>query len=528
MTDARSILRTVLIYTVCLPLAIVLGYMVATGNFSLETRWDFTSTMLIELVLAVLVTPILLRWHHPLTVLTWNTTAVLFFLPGHPRLGLLVAAASLLITILQYALNRQLKPIYVPGVARPLLLLAAVAIVTAALTGGIGFRTLGSEVGGGGRYVMLGGAILGFFALSAHRIPPEKANLYVGLFFLFGLTQAIGSIAPFLPPDPFYYLFLFFPVERMGLFAEAWGGVKVSESRLYGTSIACLLSLFYLLARFGLRGILTTRPPWRLVLFLALWVGVMYGGWRSFVFLGLAVMGVQFFLEGLHKTRLLPLLVLAVLLVSAVVLPLTDRLPWQIQRSLAWLPVPVDAEVQINARASTEWRQQMWQRVWPQVPRYLLLGKGYALDVREMEMVQQEARLGRTETALGAEFVGDYHNGPLSVLVPLGLLGAVALLGFWWGGWRVLLHNYRNSPPELRLVNTLLLALFTVRVFHFLFIFGSLHSDLAHFTGLVGLSLALNGGLAARKAAPVPATQPAVARLRPLGAPLPPPVTAKQ
>ena len=86
-----------------------------------------------------------------------------------------------------------------------------VIVATALFTQGVGFGALGSQVGGAGRYVALAGAILGYFALSAQPIPAEKANLYVGLFFLGGLTLAISSMATVLP-QKLYYIFLFFPM----------------------------------------------------------------------------------------------------------------------------------------------------------------------------------------------------------------------------------------------------------------------------------------------------------------------------
>jgi len=42
----------------------------------------------------------------------------------------------------------------------------------------------GGEVAGGKRYFYLLLAIIGYFALTAQRIPRERANLYVALFFL--------------------------------------------------------------------------------------------------------------------------------------------------------------------------------------------------------------------------------------------------------------------------------------------------------------------------------------------------------
>lgn len=515
MTDARSVFRGLLVYSLCLPLAIVLGYMLATP---LDPMSFFT----VGLVVAMLITPILLRWHHPLLVFFWNTTAVIFFAPGRPPIWMFLAATSLLLTCLQFALNRQMKPQYVPGIARPLILLALVVLITAALRGGIGFRVFGAEIGGARRYVFLMAAIVGYFALSARRIPLEKANLYVGLFFLGSLTQAIGSLSIYAPPA-FYFLFLVFPVEILpgAAVAASEGGA----GRVYGAAVAGMTGVFYLLARYQVRGILNLAHPWRLFFLLFFLTACLLGGYRSFLVLLLGLFAVQFYLEGLFRGKHLPVVALSTFLGAALLIPLSDRLPYQFQRALSFLPIRVSPAVALDTKGSNEWRIQMWKRVLPEVPQYLLLGKGCALNLREHEFIR-EYQMQRGQSELAAEMAGDYHNGPLSVIIPFGLPGVFALVWFWVVGVRWLLRQYRYGAPELRAANTLLLALFVARVFHFLVVFGGFTVELMHFTGIVALSVALNGDRA-----PVPAiaeaARPAPRRPRPLPGPLPPPAPAR-
>lgn len=515
MTDARSVFRGLLVYSLCLPLAVVLGYMLATP---LDPMSFFT----VGLVVAMLITPILLRWHHPLLVFFWNTTAVIFFAPGRPPIWMFLAATSLLLTCLQFALNRQMKPQYVPGIARPLILLALVVLITAALRGGIGFRVFGAEIGGARRYIFLLAAIVGYFALSARRIPLEKANLYVGLFFLGSLTQAIGSLSAYAPPA-LYFLFLVFPVEILpGAAAAAGEGATL---RLYGMSVAGLTGMFYLLARYQIRGLSGFAHPLRALLCLFFLIMVLLGGYRSFLLLLLGVFALQFYLEGLLRGKNLPVVILSTLLGAALLLALSDRLPYPFQRAISFLPVRVSPAVAIDVKGSNEWRLEIWRRVLPEIPQYLVLGKGCALNLREHDFIR-EYRARQGESGVVAEMAGDYHNGPLSVIIPFGLPGVIALVWFWVAGWRWLLWQYRYGAPELRAANTLLLALFVARVFHFLVVFGGFTVELMHFTGIVALSVALNGDRA-----PVPAiaeaARPAPRRPRPLPGPLPPPAPAR-
>jgi hypothetical protein len=513
-----------MVYSLCLPLAVVLGYQL-TGLSHLSLQ----SVVIIGLVLLGLLFPILLRWHHPLLIFSWNTIAVLPFLPGRPQVRLALTGASLLITWLMYALDRRAKPQNAPSVTWPLLYLTTVVLVTMKLTGGVGFGSLGSQMAGGGRYVALFGAILGYFALSAQPVLPERFRRYAGYFFLGGLTLAVSSLFPILPQS-FYYLFLIFPVEQMSLYAPSPTGLGVS--RVYGIAMACMSALFFMLARYGLRGIFSTTRPWRALLFLLFFVGVMFGGYRSFIILIVAVLGLQFYLEGLLKLKSLPVwLLMAALFVA--ILPVANRLPYQIQRSLAWIPGVASPEVVRDAQQSTEWRVRIWRRTWAEAPQYFLRGKGYGLDTRDLEMAQFRSRTrigslaGDDAIGEGSELAGDYHSGPLTILVPFGLPGVIGVVWFWIAGWRLLVRNYRHGPEELKTINTCLLALYCARVFHFIVIFGSLHAEFGYFTGILGVSVALNGAAVRVPKEEEVTEPPQPAPARALRFPVPPPASAK-
>jgi hypothetical protein len=90
---------------------------------------------------------------------------------------------------------------------------------------------------------------------------------------------------------------------------------------------------------------------------------------------------------------------------------------------------------------------------------------------------------------------GDYHNGPLSVVMPFGIWGVIAFVWLWVAGVRALYDNFRFGEESLRTVNTLLLALFVAQIVKFIFIFGALESDLMPFAAMLGLSVSLNGGI---------------------------------
>ena len=170
-------------------------------------------------------------------------------------------------------------------------------------------------------------------------------------------------------------------------------------------------------------------------------------------------------------------------------------MPPVVQRAVSFLPVNVDAEVRADAKGSTDWRLQMWSVMWKELPNYLLIGKGYSIDPTEMFLTTEGIRLGILDDYEEAMLAGDYHNGPLSIIIPFGAFGAVAFL---WvlaaGGW-LLYSNYRYGGGKLRRINTLLLSYYLAYAVSFFFIFGAFNSQLSIFLGVAGLSASLNGGV---------------------------------
>jgi hypothetical protein len=520
MSNALNIIRSLVIYSLCLPLAIYLGY-------SLAMPFDMASFTILVAVLFLPLLPVLLRWHHLLLFACWNTSMVLFFLPGRPNVWMIMTATSLMLSILQHILNRNIKFLSVPSVTRPLIFLVLVILITAKLTGGFGVRSMGGESMGGKRYFMLLGAIMGYFAMACYRVPEGKGSGYVALYLLGTLTAIVGSLAPFVDAS-FYRIFLFFPVDNI---AALYGDSPTEglSLRLGGLTFACLAIVCFVLARHGvralfglsepwsfvpfrLRGGFGLNHPWRLVVFLTMiWITLM-GGYRSVAIILALTFLFQFYFEGLFRTQLLPVLVLAGVLVVAISLPMVNRLPITIQRSLSWLPVEVEAEARYGAEASSEWRIRIWREVLPMVPQYLILGKGYAINPLELAMVNDKTSRTGGDSDESAIMVGGYHNGPLSVIIPLGIFGAIGFVWFLGAGFRALLSNFRHGDADLLQINTFLLSYFLARVVEFFVVFGSLYDEMAIFTGLVGLSVSLNGGL--RKPAPVVVEKPAFSQLR--------------
>jgi hypothetical protein len=493
MDASASNLRTALVYAVVVVISLGFGYAVAAPQ-------SLMSLASVGLMLLLLCLPLLLRWHHALVICCWNAVFICFFLPGKPPLWVVLASLSLGLALVTRTLRAKSEFLYVRSVALPLLLLAAVVVVTITVRG-IGGRAFGSELWGAKRYLGVLGAILGYFALAAQAIPRRQAGLLASLFFLSGTTAVMSDLAFALGPA-FYFLFLLVPTEL----AVAQASTQDTLMRLTGIAWMAQAGNWFMLMRYGIRGMLEVRHAWRAVLFVALFLLGLVGGFRSTIILIGILFATQFWFEGLLRTKWFPIAVVTGLLVGSVLVGYAEKLPLSVQRSLSFLPIDVHPTARQDALGTLDWRLQMWRVVMQEVPNYLWLGKGYTFSGTDYLLVQEAVRRGMFTSYEDTLVSGNYHNGILTLIVPFGLPGTLAFVVFLIAGWRVLRSNYLFGPAELRRVNTFLIAYFNARLLFYVVFYGQFDLDLMVFTGTVGLSVSLNGGVASptRPLAPQP------------------------
>jgi hypothetical protein len=217
------------------------------------------------------------------------------------------------------------------------------------------------------------------------------------------------------------------------------------------------------------------------------------------------------------RSRLLPLVLLVFHLIGCLLFSYVDRLPFNIQRTLTIVPgLHVNEEAVRSAEDSSGWRLDMWRHVLPEVPKYLLLGKGFALTAADIrENIGGGPNSVTQFSSEGSAKAGDFHNGPLSLLIPFGIWGFIAYTWFLLASNKVLNRNHKYGHPHLQTINTLLFALFVVKTLFFYIIFGSSFSDIMNFAGLVGLGVALNGGVVLPSPARIEQSRTQPIRFRP-------------
>ncbi len=485
MASTFAVTRNHLIFGVCLPFAVLLGYLLADVN-------DPVSMVVIAIAIAGLSFPLLMRWYHPVLIGCWNITAQATFLPGAPYIWAIFAVLGLFFAVLNRSINSENKFAHVPSLTLPLAVFAGVVVITAAMTGGVGLKIAGGSVVGGRHYFYILSAIVGFFALSSRTISPKQAYWFIALFYLPGLSAVFSQVATWIGPSASFVYRLFPTTTETNLF-DSLQSDALGEMRITGMVAASACFFSWMLARYGIQGVFDLTRPWRLVLFLGgIAVGFL-GGFRSHLILVTLTFVILFIVERLWRTRVMLIVAVMAVLFSGVLLAFIDKMPPTVQRCFSFLPINVDPMIKIQAESSSQWRIDLWRTVLEEVPVYLFGGKGYGVSGQDIYMAQHNySRYGANASYEWAAVSGDYHNGPLSLLIPLGIYG---LLGFLWlitAGALYLYRNYRYGLPELRTINAFLFAYFTARAIFFFSIFGGVSYELYFFTGILGLSVALN------------------------------------
>jgi hypothetical protein len=492
--NPAAAIRLLITYAICIPLAMLVGYLLCNPL-------DFGTLGFFGLVTLLLLSPIVIKYHYPLMVVALASPIFCFFLKGNPPLWQVATILCLGVAIIERTLNSEKRFISVPVMTWPLIFILAVTIFTAEMTGGIGLAALGTAVTGGKKYIAVFIGVAIYFALVSQQIPKAKRNLFVALYFLSGVPQFVSDLFPFLP-SPLNYINLLIPPSSAGVD----GDVSFGTTRLGCFGISASVVANFMLAKYGLKGVINAARPLRFLLFFALLALTLVGGFRIVLVAYIMTFFFLFFLEGLHRTRMVLVFIIGGMLGLTLLLPFAHKLPFTFQRALSVIPMlQLDPTAVMDADGSKKWREEIWADTWPKVPQYLLLGKGYALTAEDQQMMGLGTFANTTEAAMDKSFnslaiSSDYHNGPLSTLMPFGIWGAIGILWLMGATLYVLFRNYKYGDLELKTVNTYLLVTGITSIIGFFFIFGAYSDAIGGYTKLVGFSIALNWAICGPKA----------------------------
>jgi hypothetical protein len=302
-------------------------------------------------------------------------------------------------------------------------------IVVTASTRGWGLRILGSANWGGMQYIQLITAAM-FFMLSG-RVNLTQSQIWrslMGLGLLSLLPIAAGFFLLVVPGGSYIRFFI-------GAGADvALEGIALGQQRILAgahLSVIWLVLLGMLLYDRFYR----MSPP---VIFLGVLSIVLIGltGFRSLVVI-IALVIITYLIV---RRRSIPASVyyraiFALFVGLVAIYTLVPYLPITFQRAFAFLPgLRVAHDAAITAAGTTAWRIEMWRLMLPMIPNYLLIGRGLGFNLAEAYAAYSLiSDLDRYQFFIATH---NYHNGPLWLLLDLGVVGFISASVFMFGGIR--------------------------------------------------------------------------------------------
>jgi len=304
-----------------------------------------------------------------------------------------------------------------------------------------------------------------------------------------GLFPGIAEAAFHLSDGQFYHLYyLIQPKTSLAATIEASAAGAELIRYKSATETSRYILLFALLAFPG-----TGRKSHLRALFVlvALAIGGLSGHRQNMVYLLGILLIFGFFRSPGHRIRYSIACASLGVAGTLCLYVLAPYLPYNLQRSISWLPrIPVDHKVTLSALGTTDWRILVWGQGMKEIPQYFWLGKGYAY---QMEVYQRLATMERKEAFVeSAVLTVDYHNGPLGLIIGLGIFGVIAASGFFGivAIQQSIMATGEWVEPTLERYHLALLSMYLARIPSFLIISGNVHTT---FPDLFFLCILLQG-----------------------------------
>lgn len=343
---------------------------------------------------------------------------------------------------------------------------------------GSGLRFLGSGLWGGMGYITI--IIAGGFYYFAPglRLSQKQIKFLLISTIIAGFIPAFVQIAFVLSKGKFYILAYFIEAHLRyvaeSVFSSRSGAItRYSSFRQIGIA---MLPVAFVLRYRGVKRVI----PVVVLLMSAVLVGLsgFRGGVLQMMMLTLLWLAIS--LRG--KQRVLAALlaiVLAIILYSGLLM-FSMSLPPSIQRAVSWMPgLRISPSVMADAMQSTEWRWQIWRYMLVDIPNYLWIGKGFCFP----PAVMYTANPYDAATPYMAFLMHNYHNGPLSLILDLGIPGFVTALLFMvlmvienFRGLRMIKNQDSLQARYYRYLTVVLLWL----VIAFYFVFGDPRTSMVY------------------------------------------------
>lgn len=375
------------------------------------------------------------------------------------------------------------------------LLFANIAyLVTAFIRNPAGTESMGLNRVGGRPYFDVIIVLLGYWILGHISIGPGLAKKIPFLMLLSSIFTGVISFVTFHFPFTVPIVSSFYTgISTQGYAAEISTNMPDEVGREmylgpFGEKVAQVLGSYF--PPFSL---LNPLNFWRVFFFTIAIFAVLKSGFRSaLMVIALFMFFASYFREGLSKCLrnafiLSPVLVMLVFLQGSVI-----QLPLNIQRTLSFLPGDWNMEAIRDAESSTEWRIEIWKKVWDSRNRYIenwWFGDGFGYDKAILNLARQMQKTGNFEQIRESLILtGAYHSLPLSTIRAVGFAGFglyfVLMGGMAFYAWKTILRTRRTAYfPSALFIGIQMISAPIIG----LFIYGDFSTSIAESTFMIAM-----------------------------------------
>lgn len=407
-------------------------------------------------------------------------------IPGLPeRFNLFYALTALLVFFFYFDefLNKNHQK--EPKVGNKWLSWFMVVVIVTVITRGFGLQFLGSEKIGGFSYIQIFLIYGLFLTLPLIDYSAEKIKKILLIFALMPiipfilenlLTFGIGSADSF--------IFKVININKLLLDpSNITSKVRISSGFTTSKMLLTAILIYYPLTnKQNLRKLL-------LGLAIALFIAGLSGHRAALVFLLMYIVIYLYLNNFIRKHHYIILAIIGIIALG-VMIEFIKYMPFAIQRTFSVIPfLDISNEVKSTALSTSEWRLIIWDYALSEIPDFWLMGKGLAFTFAE-----------KIPRWFGSHYswaiiTRNYHNGPLSLLITLGVFGSIFFILFLYkvNKFNYLTYKSKFKNSSLKHLHTVIYAYFLTEIAFFITIFGDVHISIPRLIFIAAiLNLILN------------------------------------
>jgi hypothetical protein len=381
-------------------------------------------------------------------------------------------------------------------------------LVTVFFRNPVGFAFLGSgERVGGKPYADIILATLAYLILSRVRITPEfSKKLPLWILAVAAFSAFAGSVALFAPQVGFFLGKFYSSFTPDSIEVEIKAGVtRFGFFQTLGTTL-----ILYVVAQTNPLSLMHIRHLGSLCLYLSGLAMILLSGFRNAIISSILYTALSAFIRDRFVGAVKIAFACIAVVLGAIILSFTNiNLPLTAQRALCFLPGNWDPEAEGDARASSEWRFEMWEIALTS-DKYIhnkIFGDGFGYMRADFERAM-DVMYGRTslrgDEAKQEMFLldGDFHSGPISTIRFVGYVGLALFLPLLYllmiMAWRV---SYLSFGTKYEICSLFYCIPCIIMPMIFIFVFGDYRLCLVTILFSVGIMNSLKRSIEGSKMA---------------------------